>query len=373
MRRRILAVLALVCCLGSTLKGQAEQFRFKPPINLGPPVNTTLGEGDPYVTADGQKLFFVREIGGNADIYMSIWSDTNWSEPVNLGANVNSGTHEWSPSLSPDGKKLYFTAFGRPGSLGGWDIWCSTWDSIQQQWGPAQNLGSVINTPRVDWTAKISYNGQSLYYMSNGKGHIQGQALYSSQWNGTAWTSPIPFPDNISNTATEERPSLTHDENTMYFVRWLVIYGGSHQAICVTEKNPLGGWSNPVVLDSTVNFFNYYGSGSSGPSITPDGRKLYFASSRTGGVGDYDIWMAERIILGDLNLDGRITLIDVMLELNKVFLSEVFPADIEMGDLNCDSLYSPADVVLILLKLYLYQPFPCNRIKFFIKSCDSSG
>lgn len=330
---------------------QAEQFRFKPSVNLGPPVNTTWSEEDPYVTADGRKLFFVREVGGNSDIYMSNWNGTNWSEPVNLGPNVNSGTHEWSPSLSPNSKKLYFTAFGRPGSLGGWDIWCSTWDSVQQQWSLAQNLGPVINTYAVDWTAKITYTGLSLYYMSNGKGHIQGQALYVSQWNGTNWTTPVPLPDNINNTATEERPSLTEDENIMYFVRWLV-GNGSHPAICVSEKNALGVWNNPIVLDSLINT----PGGNSGPCITPNGRKLYFASVRPGGVGGPgtgDIWMAERIILGDLNLDGQITVADVVLEINKVFLGTPYPAPELVGDMNCDSRFTPADVGILLRVVYV--------------------
>lgn len=334
----------------------AEQYRFKPPVNLGPPINTTLVETDPFVTPDGQKLFFVRTVGGNDDIYMSVWSDTGWGVPVNLGPNVNSGVSEWSPSLSPDGRKLYFTAYGRPGSLGGWDFWFCEWDSALQQWGPAQNLGPVINSAYIDWRGKISYDGQSLYYMTNGKGHIQGSALYISRWNGNSWTNPVPLPDNINNTATEEYPSLTLDENVMYFVRWY-----DHPSIYATQKNFDGSWSNPVQLDSVVNDFNFYGS--SGPCVTPDGRNLYFGSSRSGGYGLYDIWVAERIIsiiFGDLNQDGLITIADVVLEINKVFLDEPFPADPEMGDLNCDGLFAPSDVVLLLNRALLGRPFPCN-------------
>ncbi len=271
----------------------AEEFRFKPPVNLGPPVNTTWSEEDPFITADGQRLFFVSDRNfphNSMDIFMSVWTGTNWSEPIDLGPNVNSGSHEWSPSVSPDGKKLYFTAFGRPGSIGGWDIWSSTWDSVQQQWGLAQNLGPVINSSAVDWTSDISYNGQSLYYATNGKGHIQGQALYVSHWNGTSWGTPVPFPDNINNTATEARPSLTVDERTMYFVRW-----GDYMEIYVTQKNFDNTWSNPVKLDSMINT----PGGNSGPYVIPDGKKLFFASARSGGVGGpgtADIWVAERII-----------------------------------------------------------------------------
>ncbi len=239
--------------------------------------------------------------------------------------------------------------FWSTGQFGGWDIWCSTWDSVLQQWGPAQNLGPTINTYAVDWTAKVSYSGQSLYYMSNGKGHIQGQALYVSRWNGSAWDAPTPLPDNINNTATEERPSLTGDENTMYFVRW-----NYYPRICVTQKSFDGSWSNPVELDTVIN----NGYATSGPNITPNGRILFFASLRLGGVGGAgtaDIWMAERIIpviSGDLNLDSQLTIADVVLELYKVFLNQSYPAPSGAGDLNCDGRFTAADISVLLLKVF---------------------
>lgn len=250
--------------------------------------------------------------------------------------------------------------FARPGGIAGWgwDVWVSTYNTASQQWGPAQNLGPPINTTAVDWSPEISYNGQSFYYMSNGKGHIQGQALYASQWNGTAWGTPQPFPDNINNTATEERPSLTADEKTMYFVRWLVS-AGSRPAIHVTEKDSFGVWSNPIVLDSLINT----SGGNSGPCITPDGKKLFFGSARSGGVGGpgtADIWVTDRIFIGDLNMDGTISASDVVLEMNKVFLGEDFPAPPEIGDMDCDGQFTPPDAVLILNLTFLGTRPPCN-------------
>jgi Tol biopolymer transport system component len=274
---------------------QATQYRFKPPVNLGPPINTTFNERDPWITADGQKLFFASDYpDGNGDIWMSTWSGTNWGTPVNCGPNVNSGLIEWSPSTSPNGKRLYFIAFGRPGGYGGWDVWYSDWDEGLQQWGAAQNMGPVINTPVLDWCPEVSRNGQGLYYTTEGYGHGCGGALYVSRWNGSSWNTPEPLPLHINQTCTEDRPSLTVDEKTMYFVRQTVDYQG--RSIWVTEKDSFGNWSQPVILDSLINSF--YPNNSSDPAISPDGRFLYFASGRSGGVGidgTADIWVVERI------------------------------------------------------------------------------
>ena len=62
---------------------------------------------------------------------------------------------------------------------------------------------------------------------------------------------------------------------------------------------------------------------------------------------------------GDLNLDDMLTAADVVLELNKVFLNEPYPAPERLGDLNCDTSFSPADVVLILNRVFLGTLIPC--------------
>jgi len=271
-----------------------EEFKFKPPVNVGPPINSEWTERDPYITADGQKLFFCSNRpggSGSMDVWMSTWNGSTWGTPVNCGPNVNSALIEWSPSLSLDGKKLYFNAFGRPGSQGGWDVWTSTWDSVAQQWGPAQNLGPPINTVAVDWCPRLSYNGQSLYYTTNGYYHPQGSAFFVSHWNGSSWDLPQPLPNIINNTSTEERASLTLDEKTMYFGRY-----NSYPRIFVTQKGMGGEWGEPIELDTSINS----SSGTGDPAITPDGRELYFASGRSGGIGppgSGDIWVAERIIV----------------------------------------------------------------------------
>jgi Tol biopolymer transport system component len=248
-------------------------------------------ERDPYISADGQKLFFCSDRpggSGSMDVWMATWNGSNWNSPVNCGPNVNSDLIEWSPSVSPDGTRLYFLAFGRPGGYGGWDVWYSDWDEGLQQWGPAQNMGPVINTPATEWSPEISRDGQTLYYASDGLGHPGGQALAFSRWNGSSWGIPQFFPLHINFTGTEERPSLTSDENTMYFVRWV-----NGPRTFVTEKDETGSWSQPLLLDSIIN---HSSSAAVDPNVTSDGKKLFYSSARSGGFGSGDIWEAERII-----------------------------------------------------------------------------
>ncbi|HXF49171.1 MAG TPA: hypothetical protein VNL73_07085 [Verrucomicrobiae bacterium] len=63
---------------------------------------------------------------------------------------------------------------------------------------------------------------------------------------------------------------------------------------------------------------------------------------------------------GDLNFDGIINMVDIVLELNTVFLGEPFPAPPHRADGNCDGQVTPADMVILLNRWYRDIPFPCD-------------
>jgi len=63
-----------------------------------------------------------------------------WGPPVNLGPNVNSSANDGGASISADGLTLYFSS-NRSGGFGGYDLWCTTRATINDDWDPAVNLG----------------------------------------------------------------------------------------------------------------------------------------------------------------------------------------------------------------------------------------
>jgi len=63
---------------------------------------------------------------------------------------------------------------------------------------------------------------------------------------------------------------------------------------------------------------------------------------------------------GDLNLDGLLSIADVVIELNAIFLNSSFLAPFSSADGNCDGILSPADVVVLLSVVFLGIPFPCS-------------
>ena len=62
---------------------------------------------------------------------------------------------------------------------------------------------------------------------------------------------------------------------------------------------------------------------------------------------------------GDLNLDGVLSLQDVIFAINYTFMGEIPPAAPSACDLNCDGILSGADVVILLRMVFSSAPAPC--------------
>ncbi|HLG94559.1 MAG TPA: T9SS type A sorting domain-containing protein [candidate division Zixibacteria bacterium] len=250
---------------------------FAPPVNLGPKINTPSTEADPFLTADGKKLFY----SNGVDIWFSEMTDTGWTNGKRLGPQINySIFFQRDPSVSPDGQKLYYIDAERDGY--NWDIWVSTWDSSLSDWGAPQNLGPSVNTPGDEFSAQISPDGRHLYFTSYYFNLRCG--MYVSEWDGSGWSQPVYLGDNVS-CGSEEHPSITADGLWLYLDKYV---GGATQSVFVSTWTD-SGWSQPIDLRDRL------GSHGVAPFITPSADSLFFATSELGGYGGPDIFVAEVI------------------------------------------------------------------------------
>ncbi len=79
---------------------------YEKPENLGKNINTSGGEGFPYVSPDGRYILFVR----NMDIYVSFRDKSDqWMKARPLGPEVNTPEMEILPTVSSDEKYLFFS------------------------------------------------------------------------------------------------------------------------------------------------------------------------------------------------------------------------------------------------------------------------
>ena len=96
-------------------------------------------------------------------------ADFTFGEPVNLGPTVNSSSGDGPGCFSSDRLEMYIDS-ERPGGGGSWDIWVTTRETIDDDWGTPVNLGPVVNTEGYEFVAHISHDGLELYFTSNRTG-----------------------------------------------------------------------------------------------------------------------------------------------------------------------------------------------------------
>jgi outer membrane protein OmpA-like peptidoglycan-associated protein len=163
------------------------------PQLLPEPINSANNEGAQCFSADGQVMIYTgcgREEGmGSCDLYISTLEGDQWSTPVNMGNVVNSKQWDSQPTLSFDGTRMIFTS-GRDGGYGEEDLYMIEKNNFGD-WGPAMNLGPVVNTPFSDFAPFLSQDGKTLYFASEGHPGYGGYDLFKSTLENGKWTTPV--------------------------------------------------------------------------------------------------------------------------------------------------------------------------------------
>jgi tetratricopeptide (TPR) repeat protein len=151
------------------------------PVNINSQVKSDGDMRPTCLSADGKELYLVKLDDNNSDIYYSKFDGNLWSEAVPVNNYINSRSNETCASLSSDGRSLYFTS-DRAKGIGGLDIYVSRKQSVGD-WGPAENLGPVINTELDEESPYMSSNGKTLYFCSKGHFNMGGFDVFYATLN----------------------------------------------------------------------------------------------------------------------------------------------------------------------------------------------
>ena len=176
---------------------------WEPGKNLGPVINTSGKETQPYISGDGRTLYFVssRKGGyGAGDIYESkLGDDGKWGEAKNLGPEINTEFEEERPFIHPDGFTLYFTSRGHEG-MGGADLFMSR-KQADGTWGKAINLGYPINTPGDEIGIYVTGDGKWAYFASEQPDTKGGMDIYKFEMPENLKPYPVSY---VKGTVTDK-------------------------------------------------------------------------------------------------------------------------------------------------------------------------
>lgn len=209
--------------------------------------------------------------------------------PKNLGPTVNSVLDEYFPGLTIDDQTLIFTRFEKNYTE---NFYISK--RIKDGWSSAQNLGYPINTDGNEGTISVSSDGQYVFYTACNRETGAGSCdLYFSALDGDRWSEPrnLGFPINTIN--WESQPSVSFDGRTLYFTSNRP--GGYGKMDIWKSTYGKGHWSVPQNLGPTINSEG----NDEGPFISKDDKTLYFTSDGHPGMGKTDFFVARK------QIDGR--------------------------------------------------------------------
>lgn len=136
------------------------------PVMLGPSINTEQHyENYPTVARDGTIYYMSRreDSVGKTDIYRSRNLDGKYGEAENLGPPVNSTESDQDPFIAPDGSYLIVCLTGRPDSFGRYDLYVS-FPGTDGLWSEPINLGEGVNSAGSEFRPYVTADGKYLFF-----------------------------------------------------------------------------------------------------------------------------------------------------------------------------------------------------------------
>ncbi|WP_225870913.1 OmpA family protein [Pedobacter cryophilus] len=205
-------------------------------------------------------------------------------KPENLGQSINTNDEEYFAALTSDESTLIFTRQIK----GKEDFYRSL--KVNNEWTSSNYLSPNINTPEFNEGAQcLSPDGQFLFFTGCTRPDGYGKCdIYVSQKEGNGWSTPVNLGFPINTKGWESQPSLSADGRTLYFVSDRKGGFGSYDIWKSTISDD-GKWTMPENLGSNINtpYSEQY------PFIHPDGRTFYFSSTGWTGFGRKDLFISR--------------------------------------------------------------------------------
>lgn len=245
-------------------------------------LNTDLNDGCPILSPYDDTLYIASNRGGGQgglDIWAAKRSGNGWGAPVNLGPPINSALDDFCPSPARGNRLFFISKRTEPNG----DIYVGKHGP--NGWEIAQ-LGSNLNSSAQEWSPsyfETESGNQVLYFSSTRNGNQD--IFYSVNW-GPAQLAQ----GGVNSSANDARPNVRHDGLEIV---WDSDRFGTLGLtdIWVSRRSSVDEpWGTAVHYDAPINS----AATESRASLSWDGTRLMFGSTRPGGEGSADVYTATR-------------------------------------------------------------------------------
>ena len=221
-----------------------------PPVPVPGPINTAGAEDSPFITPDGNTLFFFftpdpgippqqQLLDGVTGLYLSQSGDMGWEEPRRLVlADTGEVTLDGCEFLQ--GEVLWFCS-ARSGNFRGVDLWIADFrDGLAQNW---RNAGERLNREIQAGEMHLSADGDTLYFHAPSADGDDLDLYLTRRLDGN-WSDAEPL-TALNTDADEGWPFVSEDGLEFWFTR---TYQGSPAVF--RSRWSETGWSAPELIVS---------------------------------------------------------------------------------------------------------------------------
>jgi len=209
--------------------------------------------------------------------------------PESVGNTINTKDDEYWPSITADGNKMMFTRQRVSGDRASdtEDFYISLFSS--DSWNKAYNAGYPLNTKQNEGAQSLSSDGNYMFFTACERADGMGSCdIYFSSFNNGNWSVPVNLRSPVNSPAWESQPSISSDGRSLFFSSSRPGgFGGKD--LWLSRLNETNVWTKPVNLGEVIN--------TDGDEMSPfihfDGKTLYFASDGRAGMGGFDIYYSR--------------------------------------------------------------------------------
>lgn len=207
--------------------------------------------------------------------------------PTRLPAPLNGFKYQYFPALTADNRFLLFT--GRPQTTSGEDLYVSRQGKDGAMSEPVP-ISPTINSSFNEGAGTISGDGKTLVFASCDRPKAIGNCdLYISRRTGNNWSPPLNLGAGVNSVEWDSQPSLSADGRTLYFTS--TRRGGQGQEdLYVSTLQADGTWAAAQNLGTPVNTPGK----DMAPFIHASGTTLYYVTDGLVGMGGLDVFRSEK-------------------------------------------------------------------------------
>ncbi len=193
---------------------------------------------DVTFSPDGKRLFFTSDRphskSADMDIYYLVKKENEWSQPIYAGTEINTAHNE--VHAVPSEKGNLFFASNRPGGFGDKDLYRAQW--VDGKFTNVTNLGPEVNSKYLDSDCFVAQDESYIVFDTiRPEDGGQPQIYVSFQTGDNTWTKAVSIGEMVNTKEGSSAPTLSPDGKFLFFKRRLGEDRGIHWISTEIIKN----------------------------------------------------------------------------------------------------------------------------------------